>query len=396
MSIPRVILKPRRAQPFFGRHPWVFAGAIAAVDGQPADGAEVDLVAHSGNFIARGLFNSQSKIRVRLYSWEPDRPLDAQFFRNRIEQALRLRREILGFDVAGGACRLIFSEGDGLSGLTVDRYDRWLAMQFTSLALAQRRDLFVEILRDLTGADGIMLRTERGIGRLEGVELHDGPLEGVLPSEPLIIHDGEVRFGANLAEGQKTGLYLDQRENRRAAARYANGRAVLDAFCYTGGFGLHAARAGAASVEGVDSSPGAIDLARRNAELNGLTQLIFTNADVFKHMARLIADGRQFGMAIVDPPKFARARHAIPDALQGYQRLQSLALKLLAPDGVLVFCCCSGLIAIDLIEEYLAQSAQSARREVQILERRGQSPDHPVMATCRESNYLKCLIARVL
>jgi 23S rRNA (cytosine1962-C5)-methyltransferase len=396
MATPRIILKPRRAQPFFGRHPWVFAGAIASVEGEPADGAEVDLHSHAGNFIARGLFNGQSKIRVRLYSWEPDRPLDADFFRARIEQAVHLRRDVLQIDRPGGACRLIFSEADGLSGLTVDRYDRWLAVQFTSLALAQRQDLLAEILQDATGADGIMLRTEKGIGRLEGVALHDGPIRGTMPTSPVIIEDGDLRFHVNLAEGQKTGFYLDQRDNRLAAARLARGRAVLDAFCYSGAFGLHALHAGAVSVEGVDSSAAAIELARNNAELNGLTAAVFTHADVFRHLSQLVADKRQFGMIVVDPPKFARARHSIPEAIQGYRRLQSLALSLLGTDGILVFCCCSGLITMEMLEDLLAQVSQSARRELQILERRGQSADHPVAVSCRESNYLKCLIVRAI
>src|SRR5438105_1233110 len=283
-SVPQVVLKPRRAQPFFGRHPWVYAGAIAAVAGAPADGAEVDLHADTGNFIARGLFNSQSKIRVRLYSWEPDRGLDADFFRARLDHAIRLRRDVLGLDRPGAACRLVFSESDGLSGLVVDRYDRWLTVQFTSLALAQRREMFAELLRELTGVEGIMLRTERGIGKLEGVELHDEPLWGSLPAEPVAIEENGLRFLVNLAEGQKTGFYLDQRENRRAASRFAHGRTVLDAFCYTGGFGLCAARAEAASVEGVDSSLPAVELGRRNAELNGLTNVSFERADVFHHL----------------------------------------------------------------------------------------------------------------
>jgi 23S rRNA (cytosine1962-C5)-methyltransferase len=396
MSTSRVILKLRRAQPFFGRHPWVFAGAIASIDGNPADGEEVDLVSHAGNFIARGLFNGQSKIRVRLYSWVSDQHLDEAFFRNRVRQAIHLRREILGLDRPGEACRLVFSEGDGLSGLTVDRYDRWAAMQFTSLALAQRREMLAEILMQEAGLEGIMLRTERGVGKLEGVELQDGPLKGNVPTESLAISDHDVRFRVNLAEGQKTGFYLDQRDNRLAAARLARGRTVLDAFCYTGGFGLHAARAGAASVECIDSSAPAIKLAESNAALNELTSIAFSRADVFKHLARLVAEQRQFGMVILDPPKFARARHAIPEALQGYRRLQGLALKLLEPNGILVFCCCSGLITMDMIEELLAQVSQTERREVQILEHRGQAPDHPVAISCRESNYLKCLIARTL
>src|SRR4051794_4930118 len=163
--LPRVVLHPKRAPPFFGRHPWVFAGAVAAVEGEPADGAEVDLVTHTGQFVARGLYNGQSKIRVRLYSWRPDVPLDRDFFRERLASAIRLR-EVLGLTQPRGACRLVFSEGDGLSGVIVDRYGDWLVMQFTALALAHRRDLLADLLEELLKPAGIYLRTERGIGQL--------------------------------------------------------------------------------------------------------------------------------------------------------------------------------------------------------------------------------------
>ncbi|MFN4261079.1 MAG: class I SAM-dependent rRNA methyltransferase [Gemmataceae bacterium] len=396
MPPARVILQPRRARPFFGRHPWVYAGAIAAVEGQPADGDVVDLVSHGDNFVARGLYNSQSKIRVRLYSWEPERDLDADFFRERLADAIRLRRDLLGLDRAGHACRLVFSEADFLSGVTVDRYDRWLALQFTALGLARRKDLFVELLRELTGVAGMYLRTERGIGQLEGLELHDGPLWGSVPSEPIVIEEAGLRFRVHLAEGQKTGFYLDQRDNRQAVARLAAGRRVLDAFCYTGGFGLHAAHAGARSVLGLDVSEPALALARDNAQLNGLDdQVSFVCGDVFAHLAQLTETGERFDLVILDPPKFARARHAVEDALRGYRRLQTLALRLLNPDGILVTCCCSGLVTRDMLEDLLAQLAVEERRDVQILEQRGQAADHPVSATCLESNYLKCLISRV-
>jgi len=374
----------------------VYAGAIAEVVGNPEDGDEVELVSSAGNFIARGLFNSRSKIRVRLYSWDVDRPLDEAFFRERFAAAIRLRRDVLGLDVPGGACRLVFSEGDRLSGLTVDRYDRWLAVQFTSLGLALRREMLATLLAELTGVNGIYLRTERGVGKLEGVELHDGPLWGTPPDEPITVEDAGLRFRVNLAEGQKTGFYLDQRGNRLAVARYARGRSVLDAFCYTGGFGLHAANAGAASVLGVDSSGPAIALAQENAELNRLAGMEFTRADVFDQLSEMTAAGRKFDLVVLDPPKFARDRHAVPEALRGYRRLQSLALRLLNPDGVLVVCCCSGLITMEMLDDLLAQVAVEERRDLQILERRGQAEDHPVAVTCPESSYLKCLIGRVL
>jgi 23S rRNA (cytosine1962-C5)-methyltransferase len=391
----QVLLQPRRARPFYGGHPWVFAGAVAAVEGEPADGDEVELVAHGGAFVARGLYNSKSKIRVRLYNREPAVALDRAFFGDRLASAIRLR-QLLSLDGPGRGCRLVFSEGDGLSGLVVDRYDRWLVAQFTSLAMAMRRDLFAGLLAELTGAEGIYLRTERGVGALEGLELHDGPLWGSLPAGPVAIDEDGVKFLVNLAEGQKTGFYLDQRDNRRAVARLAAGRRVLDAFCYSGGFGLHCARAGAESVLGLDQSEAALDLARDNARLNGLDgRMSFQRGDVFAGLAELADRGEKFGLVVLDPPKFARARNAVEEALRGYRRLQALALRLLGPDGFLITCCCSGLITMDMLEDLLAQLAAETRRDVQVLQRRGPAPDHPVSVACRESHYLKCLVTRV-
>jgi 23S rRNA (cytosine1962-C5)-methyltransferase len=395
MTIPRVVLHPRRARPFYGRHPWVYAGAVAAVENEPADGDEVDLLSHTGNFVARGLYNGRSKIRVRLYSWEPGRPLDRDFFRDRLAAALRLRGQLLGLDGPGRACRLVFSEGDGLSGMIVDRYDRWLVMQFTGLGVARRREMFAELLMELAAPAGIYQRTERAIGKLEGLELVDEPLRGEPPAGPVKVEEDGVKFLVNVAEGQKTGFYLDQRDNRKAVARLAVGRRVLDAFCYTGGFGLHAARAGAASVVGVDVSETALGLAAENAKLNGLENLTFEQADVFERLDALATAGERFGVVVLDPPKFARTHNAVEDALRGYRRLQQLGLRLLEPDGVLVVCCCSGLITMDMLADLLSQVAAEGRREVQILERRGQAADHPVSVACLESNYLKCVIARV-
>ncbi len=394
MTLPRVVLQSRRARPFYGRHPWVFAGAVAAVEGDPADGDAVDLYSHAGNFVARGLYNSRSKLRVRLYSWSPDVPLDDAFFRTRLESAARLRT-VLGLDGPGQACRLVFSEGDGLSGCTIDRYADWFVVQFTALGIAQRRDAIADWLTERYRPRGIYLRTERGIGKLEGLELQDGPLRGEVPAGPVTVEEDGLRFQVQVAEGQKTGYYLDQRDNRRAVARFAAGRRVLDAFCYSGGFGLYAARAGAHAVVGVDTSDPALRLARANAELNELTTVTFQREDVFAALDAFVAAGERFGLVVLDPPKFARARNAVEEALRGYRRLQTQALRLLEPDGILVTCCCSGLIDLPMLEDLLAQLAAETGREMQILERRGQAPDHPVAVTCLESNYLKCLICRV-
>jgi 23S rRNA (cytosine1962-C5)-methyltransferase len=396
MSIPKVILKPKRAQPFFARHPWVYAGAIDRIDGTPDDGAEVEVVSNADNFIARGLFNSQSKIQARLYSWEPNVALDRDFFRNRLEQAIRLRREVLKLDGPNRGWRVAFSEADYLSGMVIDKYGDWLTVQFTSLALATRKEMFLELFRELLSPKGIYIRTEKGINKLEGLELRDGLVWGEAPPADLAIEENGLRFLVNLAEGHKTGYYLDQRDNRVAVAALAAGKKMLDAFSYTGGFGLHAAKAGAARVTCLDASENAIDLGRRNAEMNGLANVTFVKSDIFRGLAERVAANETFDVLVLDPPKFARNRSSLPEALKGYRRLLQLAMKLLNKDGVLVFCCCTGLVTMEMLEELIAQVASGERRDVQFLERRGPAPDHPVAATCLESNYLKCLIGRVI
>jgi len=395
MSLPRILLKAKRARPFFGMHPWVYAGAIDSIDGDPKDGDAVDLVSHVGNFIARGFYNSQSKIRVRLYTWSAEVALDADFFRRQLAGAIHLRRDMLQLMGPGRACRLVFSEADGLSGLTIEQYDRRLVVQFTSLAMAQRREMFANLLTELLGPDGIYLRTERGIGLLEGLDLQDGPLRGEAPG-PIVIEENGLRFQVNLAEGQKTGYYLDQRDNRQAVAKFAVGKRMLDAFCYSGGFGLHAVRAGAASALGIDGSDAALALARANADLNGITNIAFEKADVFNRLDRFVEEKERFGVIVLDPPKFARSASAVDDAIRGYRRLIGQALKLLEPNGVLAMCCCSGLITREMLHDLLAQEAAQARRPMQILESRGAALDHPVSAHCPETNYLKCVICRVI
>jgi 23S rRNA (cytosine1962-C5)-methyltransferase len=394
MSLPRVVLLPKRARPFYGRHPWVYAGAVAGVEGDPADGDEVELVAHTGGFVARGLYNSRSKIRVRLYSWSEGMPLDPAFFRARLAAAVSLRK-LLRLDAPEGACRLVAGEGDGLSGLVVDRYADRLVMQLTSLAMANRREMLADLLADLVPTRSIHVRTEKGIGQLEGLELHDGPLRGEPPAGPVVVEEAGLRFRVNVSEGQKTGFYLDQRDNRAFVASLAQGRRVLDAFCYSGGFGLHAARAGASEVVGVDASEAALSLARENAALNGLTNVAYTKADVFNDLDERTKKGERFGVVVLDPPKFARTRSAVEDALRGYRRLLTLGVKLAEPDGVLTMCCCSGRIAPDMLEGLMAEVSADQKREVQLLARRGPAPDHPVSAACPESHYLKCLVARV-
>jgi 23S rRNA (cytosine1962-C5)-methyltransferase len=394
--VSQAILKPRKARPFYARHPWVLDSAIDRVEGDPADGDVVDLLGDKGKFIARGVFNSRSRIRVRLYTWDADTPLDDAFWRRRTAAALELRSQ-LGYDDPQGAARLIFSEGDGLSGLIVDRYADYLAVQATAQAMAVRLPQIVPMLVEMLHPRGIMLRTERGVSRSEGIELRDGPYWGAPPDGPILIVDNGLTYEVDLAEGQKTGFYLDQRENRVAAARYLRDRRVLDMFCYSGGFALAASALGhAREVLGVDTSERAVLLAAANAQRNGLENVRFQQGDGFETLESLLAAGERFGGVILDPPKFARSRGAVDEALRAYHWLNRLGVSLLEPGGILVTCSCSGHVTREDFLYMLVGVAQQTHREIQILDQRGASPDHPVSAACLESEYLKCFVCRVV
>jgi 23S rRNA (cytosine1962-C5)-methyltransferase len=395
MPVGRVILKPRKAQPLFGRHPWVRDTAVERVEGAPPDGAEVDLLSHQGAFIARGLFNSRSRIRVRLYTWEAEQPLDENFWQQRLESALRLR-QALGYADPAGAARLVASEGDGLSGLVVDRYADYLVVQVTALGIARRMPQLLPMLVDMLQPRGIVLRTERGAARLEGLDLRDGPGWGQPPPEQLLIVENGLRYQVDVLAGQKTGFYLDQRENRRAATEHLANRRVLDMFCYSGGFALAAARRGAVEVLGIDSSEKALALARSNATLNSLVNVRFESGDCFSRMEALLAAGERFGAVILDPPKFARHRSRLSQALRAYHWLNRLAVELLEPEGVLVTCSCSGHVSREDFLQMLLGVAQQTGRDIQVLQTRGAAPDHPVAVTCLDGEYLKCLICRVI
>jgi len=392
--LPQVVLKSKKARTFSSHHPWVLEKAVDRVEGSASDGDEVELVTHRGKFVARGIFNSRSRIRVRLYTWNRGEALDETFWRRRLEAAIALRRH-LGYDDPQGAARLVFSEGDGLSGLVVDRYGDYLAVQVTSLGMEARLPLMARLLVEQVKPRGIVVRTERGMTQAEGLGLRDGPCWGQAPDGPVVILENGLRWQVDLLEGQKTGFYLDQRENRRAAAAHLRGRRVLDMFCYTGGFSLAAsAWGGAAEVLAFDSSQKAVDLALASAKLNAVANVRFETGDAFEVLKSLAAAGERFGAVILDPPKFARTRGARDEALRAYHWLNRTALGLLEPGGILVTCSCSGLVTREDFLDVLVGAAQQARRHVQVLEQRGASPDHPVAVNCRESEYLKCFICR--
>jgi 23S rRNA (cytosine1962-C5)-methyltransferase len=392
-----VTLKPRRALPFFSEHPWVFAGAIAAVSGMPDVGDPVIVRSHEGQFIAHGLFNPMSNIRTRLYSWQADVPLNDEFWNARVQSAVSFRRKLFAGLPAERACRLIFSESDGLSGLTVDRMNDWLVVQWTSAALAMRQPAIVEQLQSLLEPQGILLRTERGIKEQEGLEIEDGLIAGIPPAGPLQIEENGMRLTVDLLSGQKTGFYFDQRENRNVLKKYVRGGRALDLCCYTGAFAVAAGLAGCEDVLAVDSSQSALDLARRNAEANGLADRIrFHCEDVFEFLEAQQLTGEKYDVIVLDPPKLARSRSGIDRALKAYARLNRMAMALLNPDGILVTCSCSGHVSREDFEQVLARASLDAERRLQILEERGQAADHPVSVHCLETSYLKCFVCRVV
>jgi 23S rRNA (cytosine1962-C5)-methyltransferase len=410
--MPTVRLKPRKARPFFGRHPWVLDAAIAGVSESPADGDVVELVTERNEFIARGIWNSGSRIRVRLYTWREDEPLDEAYWRSRIAGAVALRRQ-LGYLAENSACRLVNNEADGLGGLIVDRYGPYLVVHVTALAIERRLDLLVPLLAEVCQAHGcevrgMLVRADEAMAKREGLVLaaaaEGAPLHsnnvlrtwGELPQEAITIDEHGLRYGVDLLGGQKTGFFLDQRENRRTAASYMRDRSVLDVCCYTGGFSLAAAKLGGArDVLGIDTSSRAVALATANAERNGLTNVKFETGDAFKTVAALAAEGRKFGAVVLDPPKFAANRNALPEAFRAYERLNVGALNLLEPGGILVTCSCTGSVTREDFTHILAEVAAKARRPLQVLEGRGPAPDHPFSVSCLETEYLKCFVCRV-
>ncbi|MEZ6069814.1 MAG: class I SAM-dependent rRNA methyltransferase [Pirellulales bacterium] len=349
-----------------------------------------------GEFVGRGIYNSRSRIRIRLYTFDPDEALDEHFWRGRLESAIDTRRLCGLPETSDGAARLVFSEADGLSGLIVDRYADYLVVHPTALACASRLDLLVEHLTDLTSPRGVVLRVDSALSQLEGCELSGDLLWGEAPEGPLVIREHGIGYQVDLTGGQKTGAYLDQRDNRRQSARYMAERRVLDIFCYTGGFALSASMLGsAASVLAVDSSRKAIETARANSQLNGVGNVEFEVGSGFETLDRLVGSGERFDAVVLDPPKFASGRRKLDDALRAYHRLNRQAVSLLPPGGVLVTCSCSGSVTPDDFLAMLAGVSQQTGRDIQVLESRGASPDHPVRVSCLENEYLKCFICRV-
>ena len=367
-------------------HLWIYAGDL---EREPAEGnpAIVQVTDRAGNFLGHAFYSRKSQIRLRLFSRDPELP-SPEFFRNRILNSIARRRAIFG-----STCRLVFGEGDLLPGIIVDRYGDYLVLQTLSSGADALKPLLVDILREALGPAGILERNDVKARRLEGLEEIRGVLWGAVPDEIEINEDG-TRFIVDLLRGQKTGFFLDQCQNRIAARRLASGQA-LDCFTNTGGFALHFAR-NCESVLAVDISSDSLSLARRNSELNGLNNIEFVAANVFDYLRELESAGRLFDTICLDPPAFAKNRKAIAGARSGYKEINLRALKLLKPEGILITSSCSYHMLEAEFFELLCDAARDCRRYIQLIERRSQSSDHPILAGMPETHYLKCFFLRAL
>ena len=393
-SATRVVLKPGREKSVLHRHPWIYSGAVARLDGPAESGDTVDVVSAKGQFLARGLISPQSQIVVRLYTWQEDQPLDDALWATRLKRAIALRHS-LGVDHVTNAYRLVAAESDQLPGLIVDRYGDFLVLQALTAGAERWKRTATAVLQELLQPSGIYERSDVDVREKEGLPKVAGPLLGQKPPPLLEIHEHGHRFLVDIANGHKTGLYLDQRENRRLAAGFCTGRDVLNAFAYTGGFGVYAAAAGASSVVHVDSSGDVLALARRNVDLNapdGACRHEFVEGNAFSLLRAFRAANRTFDVIILDPPKFAESVNQLSRALNGYKDVNLVALHLLRPGGTIITFSCSGLVSVSMFQQVVWEAALDANRDAQIVQRLTQAPDHPILLTFPEGEYLKGLV----
>lgn len=373
-------------------HLWIYAGYVEEVSGELISGDVVDVMAPNGRFYARGLYNPASKIRVRILTFD-DKPITEQFWRGRLAQAVRLRQRVVADT---NAYRLIYGEADRLPGLVVDRYDDVLVMQTLSSGMDRRKDLLADLLCQESGATRVYLRNDAKSRTLEGLPVERGFLRGG-GATSVGIQEGPARFLVDIERGQKTGWFCDQRENRLVTAQFAAGAEVLEVFAHTGAFGIHAALAGAKSVEGLDVCEEALALARNHAVLNKVgDRCVYRSANAFEEMRKLERGGHRYDLVLLDPPAFARSKQAVPRALAGYKDVNLLGMRLTKPEGFLVTSSCSHHVTEQELWTGIRLAARDAKRQVRLLEQRGQAMDHPILATMQETRYLKCFILQVL
>ncbi|HJQ29977.1 MAG TPA: class I SAM-dependent rRNA methyltransferase [Rubrobacter sp.] len=383
MDLQIAVLKNRGVSRVRSGHPWVYHSDVSEAEGRAGD--VVRVTDRSGNFLGMAFFNPGSEISLRLAERE-DEPIGEHWFRRKLHGALDYRSSL---NIDADAYRLVHAEADGVPGLVVDRYGEYLVLQVGVAAVERRMGWVISTLEDLLAPAGILLRADSLARKREGLDTEVRVLSGNVP-ESVAVREGAVRYTARLWTGQKTGSFLDQRENHLAAGRYASGR-VLDVFSYAGGFALHTARK-AESVEAVDSSGAALEAARANAELNGLTNVTFTRRNAFDLLREISDAGELYETVILDPPAFAKARRDLPGAIRAYKEINLRAIKLLAPGGTLITCSCSYHFSREMMQDTLRSAATDAGATLRIPEWRGQAADHPEILSIPETRYLKCAV----
>lgn len=392
----KVYIKTGREKSILQRHPWVFSGAILKVEGNPKGGDTVDLFDMRGEFLARGAYSPDSKIRVRIWTWHPDSEINRSFIYHLIETAVN-KRIYSGALKNTNAIRLVYAESDNFPGLIVDQYNDTLVMQCLSFGVESHKDEIVSSLFELTGARVIYERSDVDVRELEGLPLKSGILKGENVPSKILISENEFKYYIDIQHGQKTGFFLDQRQNRQIVRRLAEGKKVLDCFCYTGGFSIAALAGGAISILGVDSSAEAIEAAKQNVEINqfDLNRTNWMVGDVFTVLRGMRDRDQKFDLIILDPPKFASSISRVERAARGYKDINLLAMKLLQPGGYLVTFSCSGNVSADLFQKIVAGAALDAGVNAQIVAQLHQDEDHPILLSFPESAYLKGLVLRI-
>lgn len=378
--MPTISIQPR-ARIFHG-HVWVYATEIKGRFGDPQPGDVVQLQDPRGKPMGSAIYNPKSQISARLFSHRRQ-DLDLDFFVRRIERAYKLRQDA-GVDL--NLCRMVWSESDGLPGVVVDRYGDYLVLQTLTLAMAQRQELIIQALVQIFSPKGIVQRNEGGVRKAEGLDQVKGPVYGENPAPFVVRHQGSA-FHADLLEGQKTGLYLDQLDNYQRTARVAKGRRVLDCFSNQGGFAQACSLAGAAEVTAVDISESAIETAKKNAAISG-AKVNFIAANCFDFLKQQEAAGATYDLIILDPPSFTKTKASVKDAMRGYKEIHLRALKMLQPGGIMATFSCSHHVSTGEFHDSITSAAVDARKTPRRVDTYTQSPDHPILATIPETEYL--------
>ena len=394
--MPKLILKKGREKAVLRHHPWIFSGAIHSVQGTPSLGETVPIHDAQVRFLAWGAYSPNSQIRARLWSWDETQIIDMLFLRERIQNALQLRSAWIDSEMTS-AYRLIHAESDGLPGLIVDRYNDALVMQILSAGMEHWREDIVQLLAEMLAPQAIYERSDVQVRQLEGLAERNELCFGFLPKQPMDIIENGLHFKVDLVTGQKTGFYLDQRDNRQFCQDIARGKSVLNCFAYTGGFTVYALAGGASTLLSIDSSQEALHLARENVVLNDLPQekCEWIVGDVFEQLRRLRDQGRQFDVVILDPPKFAPTASQAQQAARGYKDINLYGFKLLKPGGILMTFSCSGGINAAFFQKIVADAALDAAVDAKIVYHLSQSPDHPTLLSFPEGTYLKGLVVQV-